>query len=661
MKTVDFQKVLIANRGEIACRIIRTLKKLGIRSVAVYSDADRNALHVQQADEAIHIGAAPASESYLNIGRIIQAAQMSGADAIHPGYGFLSENAIFAEECVKHGIRFIGPDANAIRVMGSKSAAKRLMETVGVPLIPGYHGDDQADSRLTQEAEKIGFPVLLKAAMGGGGKGMRIVHSIAELPDAISSCRREALASFSDDTLLIEKYIGKPRHVEVQIFCDEHGNAVHLFERDCSIQRRHQKIIEECPAPDLPADIRNRMTRDAILAARAINYTGAGTVEFLYDGAEHYYFMEMNTRLQVEHPVTEMVTGEDLVAWQIRVAETKPLPKTQEQIRLHGHAIEVRICAENPALEFAPSIGILKTIRKPALDTHIRLDHGIRDEDQVTIFYDPMIAKLIVWDGSREDAIRRMKQALEEYCIAGIHTNIGYLHCLVSTQDFYSRKLATDFISINQNLLSRAAFESDEPYLVAAIFEYLAEKIEPTTDEWKFNQGWGLNASAKTRYRYAGDSKSITITIEEKENRLIAVYGKQTAEVHAQLMDTRLLVSGSINGCYCVKKVKTGISVFKAGFRIDIVKFDSLFENMGADSHHKLTSPMPGVISRIMVARGDSIHKGQPLLVLEAMKMEHTIRADKDGIVGEVFCSIGETVQANRILVDVCAAISARV
>lgn len=652
MKARYFSKVLIANRGEIACRIIRTLNRMGIRSVAVYSDADRNALHVEMADEAIHIGGPSSSESYLNIPRILAAAQQCNADAIHPGYGFLSENADFAEQCEAKGIRFIGPSATAIRAMGSKSAAKRLMESIGVPLIPGYHGDDQSEARLVLEAEKIGFPVLLKAAMGGGGKGMRVVHAAEDLPHSIASCRREALASFSDDHLLIEKYIECPRHVEVQIFCDEHGNAVHLFERDCSIQRRHQKIIEECPAPDLPEHIRTGLHRDAIAAAKSIQYTGAGTVEFLYDGRAHYYFMEMNTRLQVEHPVTEMITGQDLVEWQILVAQSLPLPLRQDEIVQNGHSIEVRICAENPANDFMPSIGQFQILCKPERSSNIRLDSGVRDADTISIYYDSMIAKLITWDKTRDGAIRRMRQALEHFCVSGIETNISYLYQLVSNADFQQCKLATNFIAVNQHTLQLTAPLSDQHVAVAALHEHLSASIGDASDEWRFNRNWRANSNKGSIYRYGIDGKITEAIVAPAGVKYDVSVGNSHFQLEATNTDSVLRVAGSFNGTYRIFQKSDQTLIFSECFCLSLKKTLLTTGAEKSDSARKLTSPMPGVISTILVERGQAVKRGQPLVVMEAMKMEHVIRANRDGEIMEVFCAAGETVGSNFVLVE---------
>ena len=441
-----FDKILIANRGEIACRVIRTCRRLGIRTVAVFSDADRHARHVRMADEAIHIGAAPASESYLLADRILAAAKQTGAQAVHPGYGFLSENAGFAEACAAAGIVFIGPPESAIQAMGSKSAAKALMEKAGVPLTPGYHGKEQAPEFLREQADAIGYPVLIKAVSGGGGKGMRLVEQSEDFEAALASCQREATASFGDPVVLVEKYVTQPRHIEIQVFGDSHGNVVHLFERDCSVQRRHQKVLEEAPAPGMTAERRAAMGKAATDAAKAVGYVGAGTVEFIahQDGA--FYFMEMNTRLQVEHPVTEMITGVDLVEWQLRVAVGQPLPLAQDQLSIHGHALEARIYAEDADKGFLPSTGPLIFLATPEPSAHVRIDSGVEQGDQISPYYDPMIAKLIVWDEDRPRALQRMQQALGEFRIVGVTANTAFLKRLVATDSFSNATLDTGLI-----------------------------------------------------------------------------------------------------------------------------------------------------------------------------------------------------------------------
>ena len=496
-----FTKLLIANRGEIACRIIHTARRLGIATVAVYSDADRNALHVQLADEAVHIGPAPARESYLVIKRIIDAALSTGAEAIHPGYGFLSENAGFARACADNGICFVGPPTGAIEAMGSKSAAKEIMGAAGVPLVPGYHGADQDPALLQAEADKMGYPVLLKATAGGGGKGMRQVWSADEFDAALAAAQREASASFGDATMLVEKYLTKPRHVEVQVFCDNHGNGIYLAERDCSVQRRHQKVIEEAPAPGMTAELRAAMGSTALQAAQAIDYRGAGTVEFLLDEDGSFYFMEMNTRLQVEHPVTEMITGQDLVEWQLRVAADENLPLSQEQLVLRGHAFEARIYAEDPDNDFLPVTGTLAYLRPPAESPHVRVDTGVQQGDEISVYYDPMIAKLIVWDESRERALQRLATALMDYRIGGTVTNLDFLYNLATAGPFQRAELDTGFIERHGALIfheQEQDLQRELPLAALALLLYRQQQAAPgrSSDPWSpWNSGnaWRLN------------------------------------------------------------------------------------------------------------------------------------------------------------------------
>src|SRR5690554_5145175 len=495
-----FSKILIANRGEIACRIIQTAHRMGIRVVAVYSEADANARHVAMADEAFHIGPAPSSESYLRAEKIIEIAKQSGAQAVHPGYGFLSENTGFAEACEANNIVFIGPPSSAIAAMGSKSAAKAIMEKAGVPLVPGYHGDDQYVETLRAEAEKCGFPLLLKAVAGGGGKGMRVVNNMGEFDDALAAAKREAQNAFGNPDMLIERYLTQPRHVEIQVFCDKDGKGVYLAERDCSVQRRHQKVLEEAPAPGLSEDICKVMGETAVKAAQAINYVGAGTVEFLYDVDGSFFFMEMNTRLQVEHPVTEMVTGQDLVEWQLKVAWGEPLPLEQSEVKIHGHALEARIYAEDPDQDFLPATGHLRYLRTPEESDCIRVDTGVTEGDDISIHYDPMIAKLIVWGHDRNQAINRMVQALEHYRIAGVKTNIRFLHTVFDTQAFRNAELTTGFIDAHRELLfPKARLDTHKALILAAGFVLETRKLtEPVkTDPWSpFGQsnGWRMNS-----------------------------------------------------------------------------------------------------------------------------------------------------------------------
>jgi 3-methylcrotonyl-CoA carboxylase alpha subunit len=475
-----FGKILIANRGEIACRVIRTVRGLGIDTVAVYSDADRDALHVSMADEAVRIGEAAPRESYLRGDRIIEACKATGAQAVHPGYGFLSENAEFARLCQQNGIVFIGPPARAIEAMGSKSAAKSIMDRAGVPLVPGYHEEDQAPSRLSRAAKEIGFPVLLKAVAGGGGKGMRLVRQAAEFDEALAAARREAASSFGNDDMLVEKYLAQPRHVEVQVFCDRKGNAVYLFERDCSVQRRHQKVIEEAPAPGVTAELRRQMGEAAVRAAQAIEYEGAGTVEFLLDEGGSFYFMEMNTRLQVEHPVTEMITGQDLVEWQLRVAAGEGLPLKQDELGIRGHAFEARIYAEDPDHDFLPATGILSYLQPPDENEHVRVDTGVLQGDEVSVYYDPMIAKLVVWDENRKRALSRLARALSEYRVSGLRTNISFLYNLATSKPFRDAELDTHFIEKHHDMLFHES-EHDRVQDLPLASLYLLLRLEQAT------------------------------------------------------------------------------------------------------------------------------------------------------------------------------------
>ena len=472
-----FNKILIANRGEIACRVIRTAHRLGIRCVAIYSEADANAMHVAMADEAVCVGPAPSKDSYLKMDTILEVAKQTGAQAIHPGYGFLSENAPFVQKCQEADIVFIGPPASAIEAMGSKSAAKRIMEEANVPLVPGYHGEDQDPALLKRHSDEMGYPVLLKATAGGGGKGMRVVWAADEFDSALDAAKREAMNGFADDTMLVEKYLTKPRHVEIQVFCDKHGNSVYLAERDCSVQRRHQKVVEEAPAPGMSDELRKAMGEAAVRAAEAIGYEGAGTVEFLLDEDGSFYFMEMNTRLQVEHPVTELITGQDLVEWQLKAASGQTLPLSQDDVQINGHAVEVRIYAEDPDNDFLPATGKLEYLRTPEENRYVRVDTGVREGDEVSIYYDPMIAKLIVWDENRDRAMQRMSQALTEYRIAGMKTNTHFLKRLIDNPAFRAAELDTGFIEKHEEDLfsDHGGSHSANPLALAALYTLLKQ------------------------------------------------------------------------------------------------------------------------------------------------------------------------------------------
>ena len=625
-----FTKILIANRGEIACRVIKTARALGILTVAVYSEADRNALHVKMADESVSIGPSPSSESYLVGEKIIQAALDTGAEAIHPGYGFLSENAQFCRQCATNNLVFIGPPVAAILAMGSKSAAKNIMAEAGVPLVPGYHGDDQNPDIIKQASNKMGYPVLLKAAAGGGGKGMRAVYSEAEFDEALDAAKREAMNGFNDDIMLVEKYLLKPRHVEIQIFCDSHQNAVYLFERDCSVQRRHQKVIEEAPAPGMTEGLRKRMGEAAIKAARAINYEGAGTVEFLLDAQGEFFFMEMNTRLQVEHPVTEMISGQDLVEWQLRVAAGEPLPCSQAQLKINGHAFEARIYAEDPEHDFLPATGVLRSLQGPNENIHVRIDTGVVEGDEVSIYYDPMIAKLVVWDIDRDRALQRLTDALSRYRISGLTTNIGFLYNLATSLSFQNGDVDTGYIEEHELEIFRrrdADINYAVPLAAAAIIKRRVEQgleaarlsTEPNSP-WHLNNSWGLPAP------------NLTIQVQQA-----------TVEARA---DTDISLAGMTPVA-----TDTGFDLFtpKGFFRCIEVAPDLGADN--EDSHgSNLNAPMNGTLVALLVNIGVAVTKGDTLLVMEAMKMEHTIVAPSDGMVTEFYFQAGELVDGGSEL-----------
>ena len=625
-----FTKILIANRGEIACRVIKTAHALGILTVAVYSEADRNALHVKMADESVSIGPSSSSESYLVGEKIIQAALDTGVEAIHPGYGFLSENAEFCRQCTTNNLVFIGPPVAAILAMGSKSAAKTIMADAGVPLVPGYHGDDQNPDIIKQASNKMGYPVLLKAAAGGGGKGMRAVYSEAEFDEALNAAKREAMNGFNDDIMLVEKYLLKPRHVEIQVFCDTHQNAVYLFERDCSVQRRHQKVIEEAPAPGMTEVLRKRMGEAAIKAARAINYEGAGTVEFLLDAQGEFFFMEMNTRLQVEHPVTEMISGQDLVEWQLRVAAGEPLPYSQAQLKINGHAFEARIYAEEPEHNFLPATGVLRSLQGPNENIHVRIDTGVVEGDEVSIYYDPMIAKLVVWDIDRDRALQRLTDALSHYRISGLTTNIGFLYNLATSLSFQNGDVDTGYIEEHQLEIFRrrdADINYAVPLAAAAIIKRRIEQgleaarlsTEPNSP-WHLNNSWGLPAP------------NLTIQVQRATVETIADPDVSLAGMTPVATDT-------------------GFDLFtpKGFFRCIEVAPD-----LGVDDENShggnLNAPMNGTLVALLVNTGVAVTKGDTLLVMESMKMEHTIVAPSDGTVTEFYFQAGELVDGGSEL-----------
>ena len=661
-----FTKILIANRGEIACRVARTARRMGIRTVAVYSDADTDALHVQTCDEAYRIGPAAPRESYLNAAAILDVAAKSGAQAIHPGYGFLSENEAFAEGCAQARVVFIGPPPRAIAAMGSKSAAKTIMADAQVPLVPGYHGDSQDPVLLAREAAKIGFPVLIKATAGGGGKGMKIVTREGEFAAALASAQREAKASFGDDKVLLERYLTSPRHIEIQVFADTHGGAVYLFERDCSVQRRHQKVLEEAPAPGMDPARRRQMGDAAVAAAKAIGYVGAGTVEFIAEQDGTFYFMEMNTRLQVEHPVTEMITGQDLVEWQLRVASGEPLPMRQDELSIHGHAIEARLYAEDPERGFLPSIGLLSHWRMPPESARVRVDTGVRVGDEVSPYYDPMLAKLIVWAEDRAAACAEMVAALRQCEVVGVATNIPFLERVVAHDAFASARLDTGLIESNRNALFPPAGPVPETVLVAAaIAEYagvaadaedMARKSSDAYSPWHMRDAWWPNLETKgLPFTYADGDEQLVVRVQPMgEHDARVVLPGRTVEVHSGERDQRLILEfDGIAVAATVIADGDERHVFANGVRRRLTFIDPLAHAAQAEMHGgHLTAPMSGAIVAVMVKVGDKVVRGAPLIVLEAMKMEHTIVAPADGVVTAVHFALGERVAEGADLVD---------
>ncbi|WP_421870565.1 acetyl/propionyl/methylcrotonyl-CoA carboxylase subunit alpha [Pararhizobium sp.] len=652
-----FSKILVANRGEIACRIIRTARRLGIRTVAVFSDADAGALHVELADEAFRIGAAAASESYLNAGRIIAAAQRAGAQAIHPGYGFLSENADFAEAVEAAGMAFIGPSAAAIRAMGLKDAAKALMEQSGVPVVPGYHGENQDGDFLAGEAGIIGFPVLIKARAGGGGKGMRRVDRAEDFSASLDAARREAQAAFGDGAVLIEKYLMKPRHIEIQVFGDRHGNAVHLFERDCSLQRRHQKVIEEAPAPGMTAEMRRAMGEAAVRAARAIDYCGAGTVEFIADVSDglwpdRFFFMEMNTRLQVEHPVTEAITGIDLVEWQLRVANGEPLPLKQSELSIDGWAFEARVYAEDPARGFLPSTGTLSDIRFP--QEGVRIDAGVRLGDRISPFYDPMIAKLIVHGTTRAAALARLTAALENSHIGGVANNLDFLARLSRQADFAAGHPDTGLIDREVEALTVADAPDETVLALAAVLSLGTLHVPPAGDPFRTLGHWQIWGQA-TR----------TVTLDHHGERHVLRVAARGLDLFAVNSSSRVIpvrISGRFKGGCHVEadgrqsrlqrlEIAKGFTLLVDGRAYDFQIPDPLdSEAETAAGSDRLTAPMPGLIKLVRVRQGDAVAKGDALIVMEAMKMELTLAASRDGIVETVLVAEGDQTAEGAVL-----------
>jgi 3-methylcrotonyl-CoA carboxylase alpha subunit len=654
-------KILIANRGEIACRIARTCQTLGIATVAVYSEVDAQAAHVMACDEAVHLGGNTPQESYLQGERIIQAALDTGAQAVHPGYGFLSENADFAQACVNAGLVFIGAPAASIRAMGSKSAAKALMEAAQVPLVPGYHGDKQEPAFLREQADRMGYPVLLKASAGGGGKGMRIVTRSQDFEAALESCQREAKHSFGDDKVLVERYVTRPRHIEVQVFADQHGHCVYLFDRDCSVQRRHQKVMEEAPAPQVSDALRQAMGQAAVDAARAVNYQGAGTIEFIVEAdeqghAKHFFFMEMNTRLQVEHPVTEMITGQDLVAWQIYVASGEPLPLKQADLRVHGHAVEVRIYAENPDNQFLPSTGYVSTLRMPTpIADRLRIDTGVRQGDTISPYYDPMIAKLITWGADRDSASAQMAFALMQTHIVGVATNVAFLYRLINSAAFAQPLLSTGLIEQNQDSLLAVLPQTDIVDLAALVADQLnressqpQHRVRESYSPWQQTDGWLVNGTQTRRLSFDVGTDQPE-QVEVQYNPPVLHYQghtypwsfKRDAEaIRIQIAGKQHLVS-----VYSDLTSPPSRHLFRLGQHRQCTYLDPLAVTLDSQQHAgKLTAPMPGKVLRVQVKLGQRVAQHAPLLVIEAMKMEHTITAPFEGIVEAIHYEQGEQV-----------------
>ncbi len=665
-----FKKILIANRGEIACRVAATAARMAIRTVAVYSDADAGAKHVQACDEAVHIGGSAPKDSYLRWEKIIEVAKATGAQAIHPGYGFLSENEAFARACAVAGLVFIGPPPSAILAMGLKAESKQLMEKAGVPLVPGYHGSGQGAALLQSEADRIGYPVLIKASAGGGGKGMRAVDKSEDFADALASCKREAINSFGDDAVLIEKYVQRPRHIEIQVFGDTQGNYVYLFERDCSVQRRHQKVLEEAPAPGMTQAMREQMGAAAVAAARAVNYVGAGTVEFIVeqkpDGSMTFFFMEMNTRLQVEHPVTEAITGLDLVEWQLRVASGEPLPLQQSELKINGHAIEARICAETPDNNFLPATGTLHVYGLPPCTTFalanqgVRVDSGVRQGDTISPFYDSMVAKLIVHGSTREEALARMDAALMQTHIVGLATNVQFLRHVVGSASFATAQLDTALSPREADVLfnqDKVGLPLAAAALVAHTLDQEARKVQVADaqgwiDPWARRDGWRSHGASLRSFSavYQEQPELLQLTRAHTKGLLLQTQGKTEPLQFERLKKDGL--SGALDITFGNQRIQAQVydhgevlHVFTPLGATTITRVDALAH--AGDTHSeggRLTAPMPGKVVSFAVKAGDVVKKGQPLAIMDAMKMEHTIAAPADGVVAELLFAPGDQV-----------------
>jgi 3-methylcrotonyl-CoA carboxylase alpha subunit len=645
------RRLLVANRGEIVCRIARSARRLGITTIAVYSDADRNAQHVRAADEAYYLGPAPAAESYLNIDKIIALAQRVGADAVHPGYGFLSENARFAQACEDAGLIFVGPPPAAIQAMGSKSASKAAMAAAGVPVAPGYHGAEQSAQRLAEEAARIGYPLIIKASAGGGGKGMQVVNSSAEVPAAVESAQRLARTAFGDDRLLMERYFPQARHVEVQVFADSHGQTVSLFDRDCSVQRRHQKIIEEAPAPDLRDEVRASMAGAAVKTAQAVGYIGAGTVEFLVDEDQNFYFMEMNTRLQVEHPVTEFITGIDLVEWQLRIAQGEPLPCGQGSIAQHGFAVEARLYAEDPAKGYLPSVGRITHLRWPPGVPGLRLDTGYERGDEVSTYYDPMLGKIIAWGESRAVAIDLLRQALSEVEIVGVATNRAQLVSVLGDENFRRAAVATNFLESRR---SKLAF--GEPPAgnidIALAAVWCAAQSSGENALWNDSRGWRVTAPPSSAWQFAQGRAVVELSAPDTylarvdgDDHTVRVLSRAPEMLQAEC-DGRVLTINVF--------ADPALHLFLDGRHVtmNLQRTDDALQTAGASEEGSLLTPLPGTVVAVHVAAGQQVARGTPLITVEAMKMEHTLTAPYDGVVARIAYGVKDRVQAGAVLVE---------
>lgn len=651
-----FKKILIANRGEISCRVTRSAHRLGVRTVAVFSDADATAMHVESADEAVRLGPAPSRESYLCVDKIIEAAKATGAEAIHPGYGFLSENAGFAQACRDAGLIFIGPSPDAITAMGSKSGAKTLMEKAGVPLIPGYHGDEQNDAFLLEKAREMGFPVLLKASAGGGGKGMRAVHHESEFTEALHGAQREAMNAFGDQRMLIEKLLVEPRHVEVQVLADRHGNAVYVFDRDCSIQRRHQKVVEEAPAPGLSPELRTAMGEAAVRAAKAISYEGAGTLEFLVDKNGQFYFMEMNTRLQVEHPVSELISGLDLVEWQLRVASGEPLGFEQGDLRVKGHAIEVRLYAEDPDSGFLPSTGTLRHFDMPAGEG-VRVDTGYRTGDAVSVYYDPMMAKVIAWGETRDIAAQRLADALRKTRIAGVKHNTGFLVKVLSHPAFLAAGLSTHFIEEHHaDLLSPS--DNDKTALLLLGAAYTLQTPHPAANSndycspWSRLQGFRIAQHDESLIRISLQGETHEVALTPARTHYEYAIGEHRGECALTLKEgLACLIRDSHLTSFHVVRTGNGLDVFSHGEHAELGFVTHSHESSTTSDGRHYNAPMNGRIVSVNVSKGDAVKEGDTLLVMEAMKMEHRIRAHGNGVIATIDIVAGDLVSEGQVLV----------